>query len=204
MQPSAMRPNWARYAGVGTANKNRRIHCRAELKKKDESKSMKCVRSLRFASVVAVSCWASMISIVVILSSSDVRAEVHVSGSKGAVTVQAKNASLEDIIAAVNSALNVKISMVPAINNTVTGTYSGSLRRVFARMLAGHNYALSSLGDQIKIIIILATQAGTGTGLRPPAINDAASAGANVAVADGEGNTTGIQGWAGGYSPKSP
>ena len=166
---------------------------------------MKGIASCRFSTrIIAVSCRAFIIAIACLISLSDAHAEVHVSGSKDAVTVQAKNASLGDIIAAVNLALNVKISIAPATNIVVTGTYSGSLRRVLARMLSGYDFVLGSSGDRITIMIILATQAGTGTGRRPLAINDAAPTRANVAAPDGDVNTTGIQGWSGGYSPKSP
>jgi len=152
--------------------------------------------------IIGVPCRAFIVAIACFASLSVARAEVHVSGSRDAVTVQAKNALLDDIIVAVNSTLNVKISVAPAINIPITGTYSGTLRRVFARMLAGHDFILNSSGD--RMTIILATQAGPGPVHRPPAKNDAALARANVAATDGEANTSGVQGWNGGFTFKSP
>ena len=124
------------------------------------------------------------------------RAEVHVSGSKDAMTVQTKDASLGDVIAAVNAALHVTVRIAPAAAIPVTGTYTGSLRRVLARMLAGHDFILESSGD--KMTILLTTQAGRSSIHGP-----AAAARANVA-ADEEPNTSGVQGWVGGFSAKSP
>lgn len=150
------------------------------------------------ARIVAVSWRASIVAIACFMSLNVALAEVRVSGSKDAMTVQAKNASLEDIIAAVNDTLHVKISVAPASNIPITGTYSGPLRRVFVRMLAGQDFILNSSGD--RMTIILATQAGSGTVRRPAATNDAALARANVAATDGDENTSGVQGWAGGIT----
>jgi hypothetical protein len=163
---------------------------------------MKCNRSLRFARVAAISCWASMISIVVILSSSDVRAEVHVSGSKAAVVVDAKNASLEEIIAALNATLNVQISFAPATTiPAITGTYSGSLRRVLARMLNGQDFILNSSGDRIAVIVT--TRAGIGSVRRTAANSSPSLPPANnsiAAITDEEPHSPGILGWDGGFS----
>jgi type II secretory pathway component GspD/PulD (secretin) len=135
------------------------------------------------------------------MSSSIAFADVRVSGSKDVMTVQAKDASLDDIISAVNAALHVKITVAPASNIPITGTYSGPLRRVFARMLAGQDFILNSSGD--RMTIILATQAGSGSVRRPAATNDAALSRANVAATDGDENTSGVQGWAGGITAGS-
>src|SRR5450755_881087 len=105
------------------------------------------------ARVVAVSWRSSIVAIACFMSLNVALADVRVSGSKDAMTVQVKNASLEDIIAAVNGTLHVKISVAPASNIPITGTYSGSLRRVFARMLAGQDFILNSSGDRMTIIL---------------------------------------------------
>jgi hypothetical protein len=148
--------------------------------------------------MIGVPCRAFFVAIACFASLSVARAEVQVSGSRDAVTVQANNASLGDIIVAINSTLNVKISVAPAINIPITGTYSGTLRRVFARMLAGHDFILNSSGDRMTIIV--STQAGPGPVQRPPARIDTARARANVAATDDEANTSGVQGWGGAFT----
>jgi hypothetical protein len=145
------------------------------------------------AFIVAIACFASL---------SVACAEVQVSGSKDAVTVQAENALLGDIVAAVNSALHVKINVAPAINIPITGTYSGPLRRVLARMLAGHDFVLNSSGD--RMTIILATQAGPGAVHRPLAPIYTGRAQPNVAATGSESNSSRVGGWGGGVSIKSP
>ena len=136
-------------------------------------------------------CRAVIVAVVCMVALSGARAEVRVSGAKNAVIVHAKNASIDDVIAAVNAALHVEVSMAPASAIPVTGTYTGSIRRVFARMLAGHDFILESTGD--KMTITLANQASHG----PAAVR------ANVAAEEAP-NTSGVQGWDGGFSPKPP
>ena len=160
---------------------------------------MNGIASFRFsAGIGVVSYRVVAIAIIVLISLIDARAEVHVSGSKDAVTLQAENASFVDVILAVELALAVKINITPAINIPVSGTYSGSLRSVLGRLLAGHDYVLGSSGDRISIIV--PTQSGAVPGRRPPAINHPAPPGANVPVPDGAVNATGVQGWSGGFS----
>ncbi|HWJ18918.1 MAG TPA: hypothetical protein VNR65_09365 [Geobacterales bacterium] len=160
---------------------------------------MKGIGSLHFsARMIGVPCRAFIVAIACFASLSVAHAEVQVSGSRDAVTVQAKNALLGDIIVAINSTLNVKISVAPAINVPITGTYSGTLRRVFARMLAGHDFILNSSGDRMTIIV--STQGGPGPVQGAPAKIDTARARANVAATDDEANTSGVQGWCGAFT----
>jgi type II secretory pathway component GspD/PulD (secretin) len=145
---------------------------------------------------IALSCRVFLVAFVYLMSLDVARASVHVSGSRDAVTVQAKNASLEEIIAAINSTLNLKVSVVPVVQIPITGTYSGPVRRVFARMLAGHDFVLNSSGDRLKII--LATHGGN----RRPASNNnmMVPRNPNIAATNGEEPVSPVQGWAGGFS----
>ena len=164
---------------------------------------MNGIASFRFsAGIGAVSYRVVAIAIIFLISLIDARAEVHVSGSKDAMTLQATNASLVDVLVAVELALGVKVNITPAVNIPVLGTYSGSLRSVLGRLLAGRNYILGSHGNQITII--LPTVSGTIPSRRPLGINVSAPPRANVPIPDGDLNTTGVQGWSGGFSPKSP
>jgi hypothetical protein len=146
---------------------------------------------------IGILCRAFVVTVACMVALNEARAEVRVSGVKNAVTVHAKDASIVDVIAAVNAALHVEVSMASAGAIPVTGTYSGSLRRVFARMLAGHDFILESSGD--KMTITLASQ----TGHRPRASHGPAAARANVAAEEAP-NRSGVQGWDGGFRPKSP
>jgi hypothetical protein len=116
---------------------------------------MKRINPVRLsARILRVSQVASIIAIACLISLSNAHAEVHLSGSGESVTVHATNASLADVIVAVELVLGVKITITPAINFPVFGTYSGSLRSVLGRLLSGHNYILGTSGDRITIILL--------------------------------------------------
>ena len=169
---------------------------------------MKYVMSLRFSvKIVAVSGWIFALAIVWFLSVADVRAEVRISGSIDAVTIDAKNAPLTEIIAALNSKLIARINWTPAITPAITGKYSGSLRRVLLRMLDGQNVILTSSGDQISIILL----ANTGKSAVPLPVANSVSpqvpanhASNNVPAPRDEPNTSGVQGWTGAFSVNLP
>ena len=67
-----------------------------------------------------------------ILQPSNVRAEVHISGSKEAVVIEAKNASVGEVIAALNSTFRMQINLKPEVHRLINGNYSGSLPKVSA------------------------------------------------------------------------
>jgi hypothetical protein len=159
------------------------------------------------ARIAAVACWMVFISIIWFLSSSDVRAEVRVSGSKVAMVVEARNASLDEIVAALNSVLNAQVSFTSRSNSVITGVYSGTLRRVLTRILDGHDFVLSSSSDRIAINLV--THAGTTAVRRSAAIVDSLQAQANnannnIQISNDEPNSSGIQGWTGAFSNQSP
>ncbi len=112
-------------------------------------------------------------------------AAVSVSGTKDAMTLEAKDASLEDVIAQINSSLSVKISLSSPVGSAITGTYSGSLRRVLTRILDGHDFVLTSAGDTITVTLA----AGARSGRNRPAV---------------DGGPTAVQGWNNAVRFKAP
>jgi len=94
-------------------------------------------------------------------------AEVRFSGNIDQFVLEAKNATLSEIVSGMQSALNCKIILRGSINQQFTGTYSGSLRRVLAHLLKGANYVVSPDRDQISIVLIAADGA-RGTRIAQP------------------------------------
>jgi hypothetical protein len=129
-------------------------------------------------------------------------AKVRVSGARVAMIVDARNASLNEVVGGINAAFDARISLTSTINLTINGRYIGSLRQVLSRMLDGHNYILHESGERITIILLTST--GTMLIERPyakavPAIG--------VSI-DKHINTNGdtkasfdqpVHGWAGGF-----
>src|SRR5664279_127104 len=83
-----------------------------------------------------------------------VRAEVRVTGQADALTVEAHEASVEEVLAALRTSFNLQIQTSGVPNHVITGTYSGSLQRVVARLLDGQNYVMRSFTDHVEIVVI--------------------------------------------------
>jgi hypothetical protein len=118
-------------------------------------------------------------------------AEVRLSGSLDSVALEATNATMPEIVAALQSTFRVKISLAGSTSRRFTGAYSGSLRRVLARLLDGGNYVISPVSGGMSIAILMPNAARPGM---------QRVAGANVAF-DAAGGNAGVQGWSPGPSP---
>lgn len=171
-----------RKSRVVSMNKARSYHC-----------GTKVISGLSRACVAAIVCFVSL---------NAAFAEVHISGSKDAITVEAKNASLDDVVASLNSSFKANISVKPATHIRITGIYVGAIRQVVARMLSGHDFVLSSSNNQMKIILI--TEAGAVSRPAPAVVNGFNHAPVAVATTSEEENTSGTQGWPGGFTMGPP
>jgi hypothetical protein len=82
-----------------------------------------------------------------------VRAEVRVSGQADALTVVTREASVEEVLAALRASFNLNYRTSGALNRVITGTYTGSLPRVIARLLEGHNYVMQASAGGGELIV---------------------------------------------------
>jgi hypothetical protein len=71
-----------------------------------------------------------------------VLAEMQVSGTPKAVRIEARDARLEEILAALNRAFGVHYQLSVNLDKRLTGTYEGSLPQVLARILNGYKFGL--------------------------------------------------------------
>jgi len=89
----------------------------------------------------------------------DASAEVRIveSGS-GTLVVEAHEAAVQDVLAALGASRSLDIHTSGALSRVITGTYSGSLPRVLARILDGYNHVIqpSPAGTRVSVF-------GTGT-----------------------------------------
>jgi hypothetical protein len=80
-------------------------------------------------------------------------AEVRISGTAKAVNVTAQDATIDDILRALQA--NFKFHYKGgALPNPVSGTYSGSLRSVIARLLTGHNYVTRETNSELIVTLV--------------------------------------------------
>jgi len=138
--------------------------------------------------VVLVSLLGTLI--VCLVSLAHAAAEVVVSGSKAAMTVEARNSNLDEVVSAIGKLAKIKIDLALTSNPPIGGRYTGSLRYVLSRILLGQNYVIRQTGDQISIV------AWTGSAPAPSKLVSS-SAPPMPAIAEPP-----VQGWRGGFSVK--
>jgi hypothetical protein len=79
---------------------------------------------------------------------------VRVRGDAAAVRLDARHATIADVLAALNTSFDMSYSSWIALDEEVNGTYTGSLRRVIARLLDGYNYVIKQDNAKLDIIVL--------------------------------------------------
>jgi hypothetical protein len=123
-------------------------------------------------------------------------AEVQLSGTEANVVLQAKNATIAEILSDIRSTFNTPIGFTGSTARHFTGTYAGSLRRVLSRLLDGEDYVISSAAAGMNIVILRPT--GAAPGLAPAGPANRAASGLPVKLAAGNDEESNpVQGWVG-------
>jgi hypothetical protein len=81
-------------------------------------------------------------------------AEVKVAGGPDAVHVEVNDTSLRDVLAALQERFNLRYRTIDALDRPMTGVFDGPLRRVVARLLSGHDYAMRVTADGIDVLVL--------------------------------------------------
>ena len=95
-------------------------------------------------------------------------AETHVGGEPAALRVEARNATLQEVLTALRSSFGLKIqaSTSTDLNRSVSGTYNGSLREVITRLLDGYDFFVRKVGDDFEVVVV-GFSASSGTAPTP-------------------------------------
>jgi hypothetical protein len=88
------------------------------------------------------------------MSSPPVRAEVLVEGSVVSARVQASEAPMSEVLAALKTAFGVRYRASVGLARPITGSFSGPLERVIADLLNGYDYVLKTSPDAIEIAVV--------------------------------------------------
>jgi hypothetical protein len=87
-------------------------------------------------------------------------AEMQVRGSPEAVRIEARDAPVEEILAALSRAFGMHYQLSTNLDKRVSGTYVGSLRRVLTRILDGYNFVLKTENGS-TVVTVLGTPSAT-------------------------------------------
>lgn len=103
---------------------------------------------------------AFFVGCALLLQSHAVAAESRISGSADAVRVEARQASLDEVLGALAAKYNLHYRAKVALGRPVNGIFSGSLLRVIARLLDGYDYVVQRDEGRVDVTIIGLSQKG--------------------------------------------
>jgi hypothetical protein len=79
---------------------------------------------------------------------------VRVRGDAAAVRLDAHRTTIADVLAALNTSFDLSYSSWIVLDEEINGTYTGSLKRVIARVLDGYNYVIKQDNAKLDIIVL--------------------------------------------------
>jgi hypothetical protein len=94
-------------------------------------------------------------------------AGIRVRGSPEAVTIEARDTSVEDVLAALSRAFDMDYQSSIDLDKPLYGTYVGPLSRVLTRILQGYNFVLKTDNKSI-VVTVVGTPNSLAANLSPP------------------------------------
>ena len=81
-------------------------------------------------------------------------AEVRVAGDAKAVQVEAQDASIEDVMAALAGNFGLQYRGTATLDRRITGSYRGTLQHVIRRLLDGYDFIVKTNLDDIEVRVL--------------------------------------------------
>ena len=79
---------------------------------------------------------------------------VRVRGDMAAVRIDARRTTIAGVLSALNAAFGMSYRSSIVLDEEITGTYAGPLRRVISRVLDGYNYVIEQDDAKLAVIIL--------------------------------------------------
>jgi hypothetical protein len=114
-----------------------------------------------------IHCWSPIFSalaaitvgVAVATVPTSVLAEAQIRGTVEAVSVETKNSSLKEVLAALSDAFDVHYRSVTDLERQINGTYSGSLEKVLKRVLEGYSFFVKTGDGGIELTVLESSNA---------------------------------------------
>jgi hypothetical protein len=126
---------------------------------------------------------ALLATVVVCVTAGPAAAEVRVTDAGGdELVIEAHDATVQQIVEALGQTRAIQFQSSEAASRHVTGTYSGTLRRVLSRILDGYDHVIRSTSSGLQIEVVGTAKSGNGTASAGPTMTvSAARVGPRVA-----------------------
>ena len=80
-------------------------------------------------------------------------AEIHIKGSASNVHVDARDATVADVLAALAEHFGLRV-LGTVRDRRISADFDGSLRQVIKRVLDGYNYVIGPRGDGVEVMVL--------------------------------------------------
>jgi hypothetical protein len=108
----------------------------------------------RFSAMAAIT-----FGIAVATVPTSVLAEAQVRGTVAALSVETKNSSLKEVLAALSDAFDVHYRSAADLERQINGTYTGSLEKVLKRVLEGYSFFVKTGDGRIELTVLESSNA---------------------------------------------
>lgn len=95
----------------------------------------------------------AMVLLVIAAHVASARAEIRIEGSASSVRVEARDATVADVLAALAKRFALRVRGT-AGNRRINADFDGPLRRVIARVLQGYDYVIQARGDRLEVMVL--------------------------------------------------
>ena len=85
-------------------------------------------------------------------------AQVRVGGQPEAVHIEARDATLREVLEALQANFNLRYRSDDVLDTRLTGAFNGPLQRVAARVLAGYDFAMTITPQGIDVVVLRQSQ----------------------------------------------
>ncbi len=82
------------------------------------------------------------------------RSETRITGKAEAVRIEAREASLEEVLAALATKFSLRYRSKVPLGRRIHGTFAGSLSRVVSRLLDGYDHVVKRGPDGMEVLIL--------------------------------------------------
>ena len=96
----------------------------------------------------------AMVLLVIAAHAAAAHAEIRIEGSASSVRVEARDATVADVLAALAGRFALRVRGTAGDRRIISADFDGPLRRVIARVLDGYDYVIRARGDGLEVMVL--------------------------------------------------
>jgi hypothetical protein len=99
-------------------------------------------------------CRALAAGTLLLLLQGDAWAETKVEGTVEALRIETADSPIQEVLASLRDAFKLEYRTSVQLDQSISGTYHGSLQRVLARLLDGYDFILKNSSEKVELVVL--------------------------------------------------